>query len=175
MAVGSIWLPFSSDLWRTVIKLPHSSFPGKVANSLRLSSENLSCNPEIIFMGWEPSSSESSTLRLRGFWPGSICWRVVSSKGRTSRRGDPVFLCLQARAHSYFLGHPLWGEPRPEFSVGEPGSRGPVHFLKESHHSLNHQKLLFFSFSEGREHLFVCVYMQWLFFFDTRKKFAWNT
>ena len=43
------------------------SFPGKVADSLRLSSENLSCNPEIIFMGWEPSFSESSTLRLRGF------------------------------------------------------------------------------------------------------------
>lgn len=49
MAVGSIWLPFSQHIWRTIIvKLPHSCYsPGKAANPLRTSSENLSSGPLI--------------------------------------------------------------------------------------------------------------------------------
>ena len=91
----------------------------------------------------------------------SCSWMLVRKAPYHPMRGVPKcpsHLCLQARARSYFLGHPSWGEPRSEFTAGETREPGSCSLLEgEPSLSLNHQKLLFFSFSGCREHLCVCA------------------
>lgn len=174
MAAGSIWLPFSLYIWRTNIKLPHyCSFPGKVADSLSRSSENLPSHREVIFMGLAPSPSCPHSLKLHGFLLGLVCWWVLSSKGRTSRRVGCVFLYWPARACSYLMGDPFWCEPRSEFILGKTRAGSCSALGGGSSLSLNHQMLL--PLQWGKEYLFLCFGAFYgLFFSFPRKKFAQN-